>query len=324
MGPTRPARPLISFVVPMHNEELSLETFFGRVGSVMQPLDCDYEIVCVNDGSRDATMNRLVEASQRDGRIKVVDLTRNFGKDIALTAGLDYATGDAVVPIDADLQDPPECVPEMIRLWREGWDVVYGTRIDRSSDTLGKRISANWFYQIFNSISEIPIPANTGDFRLMDRLVVGDVRRLRERNRFMKGMFAWVGYRQTSVDYARPVRQVGETSWNLWKLWNFALDGIVAFTTLPLRVWSYLGVLISVGSFLYAVVLMLRVLVFGADVPGYASIMVVVLVFGGLQLLTMGIVGEYLARIYLEVKQRPLYLVRETHGLEPTREPAPH
>jgi len=316
----RPARPLISFVVPMHDEESSLQAFFARVEAVMQSLDSDYEIICVNDGSRDGTLNQLVEAAGRDARIKVVDLTRNFGKDIALTAGLDYTSGDAVVPIDADLQDPPECVPEMIRLWREGWDVVYGTRIDRSSDTMGKRISANWFYHIFNSISEISIPANTGDFRLMDRRVVGDVRRLRERNRFMKGMFAWVGYRQTSVDYARPVREAGETSWNLWKLWNFALDGIVAFTTLPLRVWSYLGGLISVGSFFYAVILMLRVLVWGADVPGYASIMVVVLVFGGLQLLTMGIVGEYLARIYLEVKQRPLYLVRDTHGLEPIRE----
>ncbi len=312
-------RELLSLVIPMHNEEANLTSLFTRLENVLSTLDIDYEIVCVNDGSRDQTWTRLLEWRQRNPRIKLIDLTRNYGKDNALTCGLDYASGDAIVPLDADLQDPPELLPQMVRLWREGWEVVTGKRVDRSSDTPLKRLSAGWFYRFFNAVAELNIPENTGDFRLMDRTVLDKVKLLREKNRFMKGLFAWVGFRTTAVEYTRPERSAGKTSFNYWKLWNFALGGIIAFSTIPLRFWSYLGAAISLFSFAYALFIITKTILLGIDVPGYASIMVVVLSLGGLQLLCLGIIGEYLGRIYIEVKGRPIYLVRETAGIEPQR-----
>lgn len=315
---------LLSIVVPMYNEQDNVDPLFARVEPVVEdlvaPLDEGYEIICVDDGSTDATLARLLAHRQRNPAIKVVSLSRNFGKDIALSAGLDHAVGSAVIPIDADLQDPPELIPELFAKWLEGHDVVYATRVSRESDGKLKRLTARWFYRIHNKLAEIDIPSDTGDFRLMDRRVNDALRALPERNRFMKGLFTWVGFEQTGIAYERPTRARGTSKWRYWRLWNFALDGITSSTTLPLRVWTYAGAVISLLAFAYAGFLIVRTLILGVDVPGYASLMVVVLLLGGVNLLTLGIMGEYLGRIYTEVKGRPLYLVRERHGFE---QPAP-
>lgn len=304
----------ISIVVPLYNESESIEYLFARLTPVLVGLNLNYEIICVNDGSQDDTIKRLIELNRQDPTIKIVSLSRNFGKEIALTAGIDYASGAAVILIDADLQDPPELIEKLIAKWREGYDVVYATRRSRQGDTWLKRISAMAFYQTIGRMSHVPIPANTGDFRLLDRRVVEAIKKLPERTRFMKGLFAWVGYKQTSVLFDRQPRYKGQTSWNYWKLWNFALDGIISFSFLPLKVWSYVGVTISVVSLLYALMLVIRTLIFGVDVPGYASLMVAILFLGGIQLITLGVLGEYLGRVYEEVKGRPLYFVREEYG----------
>ena len=304
----------ISIVIPLYNESESIEHLFARLTPVLVGLDLNYEIICVNDGSQDDTIKRLIELNRQDSTIKIVSLSRNFGKEIALTAGIDYASGAAVIPIDADLQDPPELIEKLIAKWREGYDVVYATRRSRQGDTWLKRISARAFYRTIGRMSHVPIPVNTGDFRLLDRRVVEAIKKLPERTRFMKGLFAWVGYKQTSVLFDREPRYSGQTTWNYWKLWNFALDGIISFSFLPLKVWSYVGVTISVVSLLYALMLVIRTLIFGVDVPGYASLMVAILFLGGIQLITLGVLGEYLGRVYEEVKGRPLYFVREEYG----------
>ncbi|WP_445632416.1 Glycosyltransferase 2-like domain-containing protein [Nostoc sp. DSM 114161] len=304
----------ISVVVPMYNEEPNIDYLFERLISVLTRLNMKYEIVCVNDGSKDNTLKLLVEHHYRNPAIKVVNLSRNFGKEIALTAGIDYTTGAAVVPIDADLQDPPELIEQLIAKWHEGYDVVYATRRSRQGETWIKRFTASAFYRTIGKMSQTPIPPNTGDFRLLDRRVVNALKQLPERNRFMKGLFAWVGFKQTSILYDRPQRYQGYTKWNYWKLWNFAIDGIAAFSLIPLKVWSYLGLSISLISFSYASFLVIRTLVFGIDIPGYASLMVAVLFLGGVQLLSLGMIGEYLGRVYDEVKGRPLYLVRDCYG----------
>ncbi|MFN6562572.1 MAG: glycosyltransferase family 2 protein [Nostoc sp. ChiSLP01] len=305
----------ISVVVPMYNEEPNIDYLFERLISVLIRLNMKYEIVCVNDGSKDNTLKCLVEHHYRNPAIKVVNLSRNFGKEIALTAGIDYTTGAAVVPIDADLQDPPELIEQLIAKWREGYDVVYATRRSRQGESWIKRFTASAFYRTIGKMSQTPIPPNTGDFRLLDRRVVNALKQIPERNRFMKGLFAWVGFKQTSILYDRPQRYQGYTKWNYWKLWNFAIDGIAAFSLIPLKVWSYLGLSISLISFSYASFLVIRTLVFGIDIPGYASLMVAVLFLGGVQLLSLGMIGEYLGRVYDEVKGRPLYLVRDCYGL---------
>ena len=306
----------ISVIIPLYNESDSIEHLFARLTPVLKHLDTNYEIICINDGSQDDTLPKLVKFSQDDSRIKVVSLSRNFGKEIALTAGIDYASGAAVIPIDADLQDPPELIVSLIAKWREGYDVVYATRRSRQGESWIKRITAKAFYQTIGKMSQVPIPSNTGDFRLLDRRVVEAVKKLPERTRFMKGLFAWVGYRQTSILFDREPRRAGKTTWNYWKLWNFALDGIISFSFLPLKVWSYIGVAISFISLLYALMLVLRTLIFGVDVPGYASLMVAILFLGGIQLITLGVLGEYLGRVYEEVKGRPLYFVREEYGFD--------
>jgi polyisoprenyl-phosphate glycosyltransferase len=246
----------------------------------------------------------------------VVNLSRCFGKEIALTAGLDYASGRAVVPIDADLQDPPELIPQMLQLWRQGYQVVYAVRRSRQGESWLKRLTANGFYWVIEQLSQVPIPRNTGDFRLLDRQVVEAIKQLRERTRFMKGIFAWVGYRQVAIFYDRAPRFRGKSQWNYWRLWNLAIEGITSFSSWPLRVWSYLGLGISLAALLYGLFLVVRTLLFGSDVPGYASLAVMILFLGGIQLISLGVIGEYLGRVFEEVKGRPLYLVNGTFGLE--------
>lgn len=306
----------ISVVVPLYNEEENIAALFRRLLAVLEALNTSYEIVCVNDGSRDNTLKNLVEYHQRHPQIKVVNLSRNFGKDIAMSAGIDYSQGMAVIPIDADLQDPPELIAEMIEKWHEGYDVVYASRRVRIGESWFKRFTAGGFYQVINKLSRVPIPPNTGDFRLIDRRVVESIKKMPERQRFMKGIFAWVGYKQTSILFDREPRYQGQTKWNYWKLWNFAIDGITSFSFLPLKVWTYVGFIIAFISLVYASFLMIRTIILGIDVPGYASLMVAVLFLGGIQLLTLGIIGEYIGRVYEEVKGRPLYLVRDCYGFE--------
>ncbi|MGV3523317.1 MAG: glycosyltransferase family 2 protein [Candidatus Sericytochromatia bacterium] len=310
-----PLVPEISLVAPMYNESEGLAEFFKTVIPILEQVSPHWEIVCVNDGSRDDTLQQLRACHERDPRIKVINFSRNFGKEAGTTAGIDFSSGRAVIPIDADLQDPPELILEMVAKWREGYKVVLATRRERKDDTWLKRNSALMFYRIISSMSEIEIPKNTGDFRLMDRQVVDTLKRLPEKTRFMKGIFAWLGFPTTTIYFDRPQRFAGQTSWNYWKLWRFALDGIFAFTTLPLQIWTYLGAVISLLSFVYATVLVLQTLTQGVEVPGYASMMVSILFLGGIQLISLGVIGEYVGRIYREVKGRPIYIVADTWGL---------
>ncbi len=303
--------PVLSIVCPMYDEEEALAPFLERLLPVLAATRERFEIVCVNDGSRDATLERLLEAARKESSIRVLDLSRNFGKEAALTCGIDHARGAAVIPIDVDLQDPPELIPEMLALWRQGFDVVLAQRNDRSSDHLLKRKTAEWFYWLHNVISDSPIPPNVGDFRLMDRKVVEALKSLPERRRFMKGLFAWVGFRQAIIPYSREVRQAGVSKFSGWNLWNFALEGITSFSTAPLRVWTYLGLIIALLAFVYGAFIVGRVLLLGRDMPGYASLITVVLFLGGVQLIGLGVLGEYLGRIYTETKQRPVYIVRD-------------
>jgi polyisoprenyl-phosphate glycosyltransferase len=310
--------PKLSLVVPVLNEARTIGSFIARVTPILRQA-CDdqgYEIIFVDDGSRDATVAEVLRCRERDAAVKVVILSRNFGKDIALSAGLEASRGAAVIPIDVDLQDPPEAILDLVQKWREGFDIVYAVRSDRTSDSFTKRKTADWFYRVFNRVADTPIPEHAGDFRVLDRRVVDALNAMPERNRFMKGLYSWVGFKSAGVSVVRAAREEGESKWKYWRLWNFALSGIFAFSTAPLRVWSYVGAVFSVIGLLYAAYLVLRVLVQGADVPGYASIMVAVLFMGGLNLMTLGILGEYIGRIYTEAKQRPLYVVRERIGFE--------
>lgn len=305
----RPAAPLLSLVVPVFNEEESIGLFLDTVRPLMERDGLRFEIVFVNDGSRDETLAHLLSCGMHDRRLRVVNLSRNFGKEAALTAGIDHARGDVIVPMDIDLQDPPELIEPFMARWREGYDIVYGVRTQRAWDTVAKRLSAGWFYRIFNSLSPVRIPENVGDFRLVDRRAVEVLRQLPERNRFMKGLFAWVGFNAIGVPYERPQRAAGASKFNLWRLWNFALDGVVSFSTAPLRAWFYVGVVIATVAVLYALFIVTRVLILGIDTPGYASLLIAVLLMGAIQLLSLGIIGEYLGRLFLEVKGRPIYVV---------------
>ena len=307
--------PLLSIVIPMYNEAQGVTVLFEALLPVLERITADFEIVCVNDGSRDDTLDILKQCHAQDGRIKVVSLSRNFGKEAALTAGLGYASGQAVIPFDADLQDPPGVIPELVTKWQEGYKVVLATRSARMGENVFKRASAWLFYRLFYSVASVEIPVNTGDFRLMDRQVVQVLLLLPERTRFMKGLFAWVGFSTTRVYYDRPGRAVGAPTQSLRKLWRLAKDGIFSFTTLPLRVTTYMGVVISTISFAYAFWLLWRTVIRGVDVPGYASLMATILCMGGVQLICLGIIGEYIGRIYREAKQRPLYVVEETAGI---------
>ncbi|MBS9720840.1 glycosyltransferase family 2 protein [Tianweitania sp. BSSL-BM11] len=308
--------PRLSIIVPCYNEEDALDHFWRTIAPHLDDMDVQWDIVFVNDGSSDATLLKLVQLHRADQRAKIVDLTRNFGKEAAMTAGLDHAGGDMVVVMDVDLQDPPELLIDMVDLWRQGYDVVVARRVSRFDDTQLKRVSAGNFYRVFNRISPSKIPADVGDYRLMDKRVVAALRALPERVRFMKGLFAWVGFPTAVVDYERPVRQRGTTKFNYWRLWNFALDGITSFSTLPLRIWSYLGLFVAVVAFVYGVIIIGRTIILGIDVPGYASLLAAVLFLGGMQLVGLGIIGEYLGRIYSETKRRPIYLTGGLYGLK--------
>jgi glycosyltransferase involved in cell wall biosynthesis len=317
-------KPLVSVVVPAYNESAVLEAFHARLSAVTAQLaDYRWEIVFVNDGSQDATQACIEAIAARDGRVAFVDLSRNFGKEIAMTAGLDHARGDAVVVIDADLQDPPELIAELIARWREGFDVVYATRVERSGETWLKKATANAFYRVMNKVSQVPVPADTGDFRLMSRRSVDALLQLRERHRFMKGLFAWVGFPSTSVRYKRDARAAGTTKFNYWKLWNFALEGITSFTTAPLKFATYLGMIVAVAAFLAGGWIVVKTLLWGETVRGYPTIMVTILFFGGVQLLCIGILGEYLGRVFMESKSRPLYLVQAYRPAPESSVPSP-
>jgi glycosyltransferase involved in cell wall biosynthesis len=296
----------LSLIIPMHNEAAVLPTTLAAIKAALGGLGVEYEIIGVDDGSTDDTFAVLSRLAEADPRLRGLRLSRNFGKEAALSAGLDHCDGDMVVPIDADLQDPPSLIADFITLWEAGYDVVYGVRTERRSDTFFKRATAGVFYRVFNKISDVPIPGDTGDFRLMDRAVVEALRALPERNRFMKGLFAWVGFRQVGVPYVRPERATGTTSFNGPRLFRFALDGITAFSTAPLRIWSLVGLAGAAAALGYALFLIAHVLVQGRDIPGYASLMVVLLLFSSFQMIALGVFGEYLGRMYQEIKGRPL------------------
>jgi glycosyltransferase involved in cell wall biosynthesis len=297
----------LSVVVPCYNEEEVLPEFHRRLSAVLNSLGADWEILYVNDGSTDGTL-RVVEGVA-DPRVAIIDLSRNFGKEIAMTAGLDYARGDAVVLIDADLQDPPELIPELVQKWREGFDVVYARRTVREGETMLKKATAKLFYRAMQSLSRVRIPEDTGDFRLLSRRAVEALKLLGEQHRFMKGLFAWIGYPQVAVYYRRNPRFAGQTKWNYWKLWNFAIEGVTSFSIAPLKIGTYLGLVIAMGAFAAAAVVVFKTLVFGDPVRGYPSLMVVILFLGGVQLMGLGMIGEYLGRMFNETKRRPLYLV---------------
>ena len=308
-------RPLVSIVAPFYNEELGIVFFVEAIAKVMASCaaDYDYEVVCVDDGSSDRTLELLQAVAAKDPRYTVVELSRNFGKEPALTAGIDTARGDCVVPIDADLQDPPELIITMLEKWREGYEVVLAKRADRSSDSYLKRVTAAGFYRFHNKLSKPKIPENVGDYRLMDRVVVDALKRLPETQRFMKGIFAWVGYKTTTVEYARQARHAGESKFTGWKLWNFAIEGITSFSIAPLKLWTYIGAIGAVLTILWAIFIAVRTILFGIDAPGYASLLAAMVFFGSLQLLSIGVVGEYIGRIYMESKGRPIYLIRKIH-----------
>jgi len=314
MSPDYDKRQLLSLVVPFYNEGEALHGFFARVVPILESLETlRFEIVCVNDGSADDTLAQLLDVARTDERVRVIDLTRNFGKEAALTAGIDEAFGDAVVPIDADLQDPPELIPTLVSHWIDGAEVVLAQRTSRACDSWLKRITAAAYYRVHNSLSDLKLPENVGDFRLMDRAVVNALKQLPERHRFMKGLFAWVGFSTVVVPYEREPRSAGNSKFSGWRLWNFALEGITSFSTLPLRSWTYLGLIVAFLAFCYGMYIVLRTLVLGVDVPGYASVLSLLLFFGGLQLVGLGVVGEYIGRIYDESKGRPIYLVKRRY-----------
>ena len=308
--PVPPRR--VSIVTPFYNEAGMVAIYFARLGEVLRPLSdkIEFEFVCVNDGSRDTTLRELQATVPPFGRLVLVDLSRNFGKEAALSAGLDFATGDAVVPMDADLQDPPELVPQMIARWLEGTPVVLAVREDRRSDGWLKRSTSAAFYAVHNRLADTPIPPNAGDFRLIDRRVADVVRALPERQRFMKGLLSWAGFPAETLAYRRPPRASGRTKWNYAKLMNLAIEGITSFSTAPLRVSTVIGALFAVAAMIYGGFITVRTMVFGVDLPGYASVFVAVVFMGGVQLLSLGVLGEYVGRIYMESKQRPVYVVR--------------
>ncbi len=306
---------LLTLAVPVYNEAAAIQAFTNAVMPVLNSIPgARWEIIFVDDGSTDGTLLKLVAMAQADRRFRVLEFSRNFGKEAALTAAIDAARGDAVIPIDVDLQDPPELIVEMVRVWREGAEVVLARRVDRSADGVLKRQTASWFYKLHNKLSKTKIPENVGDFRLMDRVVVDALKQLPERQRFMKGLFAWVGFRTVMLDYTRVPRKAGESKFSGFALWNFALEGFTSFSTAPLKIWTYLGAFCALGTFLYGFYILIVTVLFGNKVPGYASLFVAITFFGSIQLISIGLLGEYIGRIYVETKQRPPYLIRKSYG----------
>jgi len=308
------SRNKLSILVPVYNEATVLPLFYDRISAVLDSMAMDYELLFVDDGSTDGSTALLEALAQRDPHVKVLLFSRNFGKEAAMSAAIEHAAGDAAIPIDADLQDPPELIPDLVARWREGCDVVMARRTSRAQDAAMKRGTARAFYRLFNLVSDIKIPDDVGDYRLMDRKVLDVLKLMPEKDRFMKGLYCWPGFRQGYVDFDRPERAGGETKFNYWRLWNFALSGLTSFSTMPIRLSAYLGLVIAFCSFLFGFSIIVKTLLFGADTPGYASLMVVILFLGGVQLFFLGLVGEYIGRIYKEVKNRPLYVVARRVG----------
>ena len=308
--------PVVSIVAPAYNEAKNLAAFVAAMTPVLDSLGEPWEIVFVDDGSRDDTLGTLLAARSADSRLKIVGLARNFGKDVALSAGLAHARGRAVIPIDCDLQHPPELIPSMVAKWRAGADMVIGVRTRRSEEGVFRRTSARMYYSLMRRMTNVEIPPNAGDFRLLDRKIVDVINEMPERCRFMKGIFAWPGFKTERVEFQANVRAGGHSRWSWWKLWRFALDGLFSFSTAPLKLWTYLGGLSAAGAFIYLVITLVQKIFFGIKTPGYASLLIVVLFLGGLLLLSNGIQGEYIARIFEEVKGRPLFVVGNKWGFD--------
>jgi glycosyltransferase involved in cell wall biosynthesis len=307
-------RPTLSVVTPMLNEEATIDAFFVRLCPILDSTGLTWEIVCVDDGSTDRTLEVLRTRHAQDPRIRIISLSRNFGLEGALTAGFHHAQGRGVIPIDADLQDPPELIPQLIAAWREGAVVVHAVRADRASDSWFKRTTANTFYGVLRKLGNIDLLANSANYRLIDRQALDVINALPEHDRFFRGLAAWVGFRQTRIYYTREARVGGKSKFNFCRMWNYSLDGITGFSTIPLRFWGYVGVIISLLSLLYAVYTLIYTLFTDATVPGWASLMVVMLFLGGIQLISLGVLGEYIGRLYQESKNRPLYVVKEKIG----------
>ena len=303
----------ISIVCPCFNEESVIDLFYPKIKSVLEQTQKSYEIIFINDGSRDSTLDVLLKLKSNQPAVRILNLSRNFGKESALSAGLAYSRGEVVIPIDVDMQDPPELILDLLNKWREGFDVVLAKRVDRSSDSFMKQFTARAFYKFHNMISNIAIPNNVGDFRLMSKRVVQTLNQFPENQRFMKGLFAWAGYKTATVEYKRAPRASGTPSFNGWKLWNLALDGFTNFSTAPLRFWLYCGTLISLASFIFGAYTVIRTLMYGRDWPGYASLLTVILFSSGVQLIGIGILGEYIGRIFNESKRRPIYIVEQEY-----------
>lgn len=310
------AKKLISIIVPCYNEGDNIKLFYNAISDLFSKLNYELELIFINDGSTDRSLEAITEIIQLDNRVKCVNLSRNFGQEIALTAGINYANGDALIPMDVDLQDPPDVVPQLINKWEEGYDVVYATRVRRDGDSLAKKTTAFLFYKTIASLTKIDIPRNTGNFRILDKRVAAEMKNIGEYHRFMKGLFSWVGFRQTGITYVRTPRVGGKTKYNFIKLVNLAVEGITSFSVAPLRLATVLGFIISVVTLVYAVYIVYSTLRFGNAVPGYSSLIVAILFLGGIQLLCMGIIGEYIGKIFNETKNRPLYIVKDLIGFK--------
>jgi len=304
-------KPKIAVIIPCYNEEDNVKAVYDRLTEVLNYTNYQYDLIFIDDGSKDNTLNELLKLYEKDPKVKIIDFSRNFGKEIALSAGLDYADADAVIPFDADLQHPPEVILDLLSKFEEGYDVVNAVRSKCDKESFLKKFTSKAFYKIINKLSDIDIPQNVGDFRLISKDALNAVKQIRERKRFMKGIFAWVGFKTTSVYYERAPRYSGKTKWNYFKLINLAIEGITSFSIAPLRLASLLGLFVSFVAFLYAMWIIIQKLVYGNPAKGYPSIMVAILFLAGVQLITIGIIGEYIGRIYEEVKQRPLYIVKK-------------
>lgn len=306
----------ISIIIPCYNEALNIEKLYSKIKKVFCTIPLyNYELVFVNDGSNDSTQEALLKLIESDSaHVRVIELSRNFGKEAALTAGIDHASGDALIPLDADMQDPPELIPALVLEWQKGFDVVLAKRLSRNGDSFSKRITAKIFYSIHNEISNLKIPNDVGDFRLISRKVADTIKQLPERQRFMKGIFAWAGFKTTAIEYEREARNNGQTKFSGWKLWNLAIEGVTSFSTAPLRIWTYIGATIALFTAIYGLFIISKTLIYGSDVPGYASLLTIILFLGSLQLIGIGILGEYIGRIYMETKRRPNYIISKIHG----------
>ena len=305
---------ILSIVSPAYNEAENLGEFYSRVINATDNLNLEIEIIYINDGSQDSTIDIITKQRQIDDRITIIDLSRNFGKEIALTAGLDYSSGDAVIVIDADLQDPPELIPKLVEKWREGYDVVNAKRIKRKGESLLKKVMSYIYYRLLFYLSDINVPRDTGDFRLLNKNALDALLKLREKHRYMKGLFVWVGFKQKEIEYEREARFKGKTKWGFFSLFNLAFDGLTSFSIMPLRLASTIGFLSALIGFFYGVVIVFKTLFFHEPVAGFTSLVVLITFFGGIQLLSIGIIGEYIGRIFNETKNRPLYVVKNIQG----------